>query len=154
MQNRPFKTPIFCLAIHLGITIIFICAPPAGDAFDFVVGLGTYPTVFLLTLVTIGLIKLRLDKDDNFQSSFKVPWAILGFYLAGNTVSQVFPARWAIILLTLLVPTGYAFCPASQRKGKHESSVLVVSCCCLGYINHGSHLLCGAIYFATLGIWL
>lgn len=91
MQNRPFKTPIFCLAIHLGITVIFICAPPAGDAFDFVVGLGTYPTVLLLTLVTIGLIKLRLDKDDNFQSSFKVPWAILGLYLAGNSVSQVFP---------------------------------------------------------------
>ncbi|OKO93358.1 High-affinity methionine permease [Penicillium subrubescens] len=84
MQNRPFKTPIACLAIHLAITIIFICAPPAGDAFNFVVGLGTYPTVFLLTLVTIGLIKLRLDKNDKFQSSFKVPWAILAFYLAGN----------------------------------------------------------------------
>lgn len=88
MQNRPFRTPIVCLAIHLGITIIFICAPPAGDAFNFVVGLGTYPTVFLLTLVTIGLIKLRLDKNDNFQSSFKVPWALLAFYLAGNIVSK------------------------------------------------------------------
>jgi hypothetical protein len=88
MQNRPFKTPIVCLAIHLGITIIFICAPPAGDAFNFVVGLGTYPTVFLLTLVTIGLTKIRLDKNDNFQSSFKVPWAILAFYLAGNIVSK------------------------------------------------------------------
>ncbi|CEO58944.1 Putative Amino acid transporters [Penicillium brasilianum] len=91
MQNRPFKTPIFCLAIHLAITVIFICAPPAGDAFDFVVGLGTYPTVLLLTLVTIGLIKLRLDKDDNFQSSFKVPWAILGLYLAGNSFLLIMP---------------------------------------------------------------
>jgi amino acid transporter len=81
MQNRPFKTPIVCLTIYLGITIIFICAPPIGDAFNFVVGLGTYPTVFLLTLVTIGLIKLRLvDNYDNFQSSFKVPWVILAFY--------------------------------------------------------------------------
>lgn len=88
MQNRPFKTPIFALAIHLLVTFILICAPPAGDAFDFVVGLGTYPTVFLLTLVTIGLIKLRLSKDEDFQSQFKVPWVILLFYLASNIVSR------------------------------------------------------------------
>lgn len=86
MQNRPFKTPVVSLAIHLGITIIFICAPPANDAFNFVVGLGTYPAVFLLTLITIGLIKLRLSKAENFQSSFTVPWAVLALYLAGNTV--------------------------------------------------------------------
>lgn len=86
MQNRPFKTPIVSLAIHLGVTIIFICAPPANDAFNFVVSLGTYPAVFLLTLVTIGLIKLRPSKDENFQSSFTVPWAVLALYLAGNIV--------------------------------------------------------------------
>lgn len=87
MQNRPFKTPLVSLAIHLGVSIIFICAPPAGDAFEFVVGLGVYPTVVLLTLVTIGLIKLRLTKSDDFQSTFTVPWAILVFYLAGSIVS-------------------------------------------------------------------
>ncbi|KAJ5682387.1 hypothetical protein N7462_005552 [Penicillium macrosclerotiorum] len=90
MQNRPFKTPLVCLAVHLGVTIAFICAPPAGDAFDFVVGLGTYPSVFLLTLVTIGLIKLRI-KNENFQSSFTVPWAVLAFYLAGNIFLLVMP---------------------------------------------------------------
>ncbi|KAJ5224731.1 uncharacterized protein N7469_008234 [Penicillium citrinum] len=91
MQNRPFKTPIFALAIHLLVTFILICAPPAGDAFDFVVGLGTYPTVFLLTLVTIGLIKLRLSKDEDFQSQFKVPWVILLFYLASNIFLLIMP---------------------------------------------------------------
>ncbi|KAJ5744653.1 hypothetical protein N7533_009523 [Penicillium manginii] len=91
MQNRPFKTPISALAIHLGVSIVFICAPPAGAAFDFVVGLGTYPTVFLLTFVTIGLIKLRLSKDEDFQSHFRVPWVILGFYLASNIFLLVMP---------------------------------------------------------------
>lgn len=86
MQNRPFKTPLSALAIHLGISIIFICAPPAGNAFDFVVGLNTYPTVFLLTLITIGLVKLRLSKTENFTSPFSVPWVLLAFYLAGNIV--------------------------------------------------------------------
>ncbi|KAJ5727825.1 hypothetical protein N7493_005645 [Penicillium malachiteum] len=86
MQNRPFKTPILALSVHLCVTIIFICAPPAGSAFDFVVDLGTYPTVFLLSIITIGLIKLRLSKTDDFYSSFKVPWAALVFYLAANIV--------------------------------------------------------------------
>lgn len=88
MQNRPFQTPLVPLAVHLAVTIMFICAPPAGDAFNFVVDLGTYPTVFLLTLITIGLIKLRLSKHENFKSFFTVPWAVLALYLAGNIVSQ------------------------------------------------------------------
>ena len=88
MQNRPFKTPIWGLLIHLGITIVFICAPPAGDAFDFVINLTSYPTVFLLTAITVGLVKLRLSKDEDFQSGFRVPWVVLGLYLAGNIVSH------------------------------------------------------------------
>ncbi|KAI9931390.1 hypothetical protein ASPWEDRAFT_103612 [Aspergillus wentii DTO 134E9] len=90
MQNRPFKTPLWALAIHLGVTILFICAPPAGDAFNFIISLSSYPTVFLLTLVTIGLIKLRLT-DGEFYSGFTVPWAVLGFYLAGNIFLLVMP---------------------------------------------------------------
>lgn len=90
MQNRPFKTPIWGLLIHFGITVLFICAPPAGDAFDFVVNLTTYPGVFMLTLVAIGLIKIRLDKaeqgDWNEKVGFRVPWVVLGFYILGNLV--------------------------------------------------------------------
>ncbi|KAJ5126732.1 hypothetical protein N7448_007511 [Penicillium atrosanguineum] len=91
MYNRPFKTPIWALLIHLGITILFICAPPAGDAFNFVVGLNTYPTVVLLTAVTVGLIKIRLTKGSDFSSSFTVPWGFLAFYMAGNTFLLVMP---------------------------------------------------------------
>ena len=90
MQNRPFKTPIWALAIHLGVTVLFICAPPAGDAFDFVVGLNSYPTVLLLAAVTAGLMKLRLSKSEDLNSGFKAPWAVLAFYLAGSIVSIYF----------------------------------------------------------------
>ncbi|KAJ5852530.1 uncharacterized protein N7529_011915 [Penicillium soppii] len=91
MQNRPFRTPISALAIHLGVTIIFICAPPAGDAFDFIISLSSYPTVLLLTAVTFGLIKLRWSKDEDSGSAFKVPWAVLAFYLAANIFLLVMP---------------------------------------------------------------
>lgn len=122
MQNRPFKTPIVCLAIHLVITIILICAPPAGDAFSFVVGLGTYPTVFLLTLVTIGLIKLRLDESDNFQSSFKVPRTILVFYLAGNIVSQVFLVPGMARLFANVISSSW-LCPLFLQSMAKEALV-------------------------------
>lgn len=110
MQNRPFQTPIFSLAIHFGITILFICAPPAGDAFNFVVDLGTYPTVFLLTLITIGLIRLRLSKHEDFQPSFKTPWILLAFYLAGNIVSQ----RAQLLLLPFFVTNSYHSVPVGH----------------------------------------
>ncbi|KAJ5985793.1 hypothetical protein N7522_012989 [Penicillium canescens] len=91
MQNRPFRTPIWCLLIHLAMTTLFICAPPAGDAFEFVVSLNSYPTVLLLTAVTIGLIKLRVSKDEVSPSGFTVPWAVLAFYLAGSIFLLVMP---------------------------------------------------------------
>lgn len=99
MQNRPFKTPIWGLLIHFGVTVLFICAPPAGDAFDFVVNLTTYPGVFLLTLVGFGLVKMRLDRKErwNEEGGFRVPWVVLGFYLAGNLVS--YPYYLSLLVL-------------------------------------------------------
>ncbi|KZF19186.1 methionine permease [Xylona heveae TC161] len=91
MQNRPFKTPIWALLIHLGVTIIFICAPPAGDAFNFIVSLASYPTTFLFAAITIGLVRLRLSKSENFSSAFTVPWVFLAFYLAANLFLLIMP---------------------------------------------------------------
>jgi amino acid transporter len=86
MENRPFRTPVAALVLHLGVTILFICAPPAGDAFTFIVSLSSYPTTVLLTAITIGLVKLRLSKKENFDSPFKAPWILIAIYLVGNIV--------------------------------------------------------------------
>lgn len=95
MENRPFRTPIYALAIHLGVTVLFICAPPAGDAFNFIVSLSSYPMTFLLTCITIGLVKIRLSKKEDWQSPFTTPWAVIGLYLAGNFVSCTEPRALA-----------------------------------------------------------
>ena len=89
MENRPFKTPICALVLHLGVTILFICAPPAGDAFSFVVSLSSYPTTILYLAITVGLIKLRFTKSTNWSAPFSAPWVIIIIYLAGNIVSQI-----------------------------------------------------------------
>ncbi|KAL2213206.1 amino acid transporter [Sarocladium strictum] len=91
MENRPFKTPIYALGLHLAVTILFICAPPAGDAFNFVVSLSSYPTTVMYTAITVGLIKLRLSKKENWSPSFSAPWIIIAIYLAGNILLIVMP---------------------------------------------------------------
>ncbi|OLN88183.1 High-affinity methionine permease 3 [Colletotrichum chlorophyti] len=91
MENRPFRTPIYALVLHLGVTILFICAPPAGDAFSFVVSLSSYPTTVLLTAITIGLVKLRFTDSANFQSPLRAPWILIGIYLAANIFLIVMP---------------------------------------------------------------
>lgn len=88
MENRPFKTPINALLLHLVVTIIFICGPPAGDAFNFIVSMSSYPTTVLFGAVTLGLIKLRLREREGFQSPFRAPWAVIALYLAANIVSS------------------------------------------------------------------
>jgi amino acid transporter len=87
MENRPFKTPIFALVLHLGVTILFICAPPAGDAFNFIVSLSSYPTTVLYLALTVGLIKLRLTKKEAWSAPFTAPRLAIIIYLLGNIVS-------------------------------------------------------------------
>lgn len=91
MENRPFRTPSAALALHLGVSILFICAPPAGDAFNFIVSLSSYPMTFLLTCITIGLIKMRLSKKEAWTSGFTAPWIIIALYMAGNIFLLVMP---------------------------------------------------------------
>ncbi|KAI8294898.1 High-affinity methionine permease [Colletotrichum sp. SAR 10_98] len=91
MENRPFRTPIYALLLHLGVTILFICAPPAGDAFNFVVSLSSYPTTVLLFAITVSLVKLRLTDRANFHSPLPAPWILIVIYLAANIFLIVMP---------------------------------------------------------------
>ncbi|KAH7180132.1 methionine permease [Fusarium oxysporum] len=90
MENRPFKTPISALLLHLGDTILFICAPPAGDAFNFV-GLASYPTAALFAAISLGLIRLRISKHSEWQSPFTSPWIVTGTFLTGNIFLLILP---------------------------------------------------------------
>lgn len=124
MQNRPFKTPIVALAVHLGVTILFICAPPAGDAFNFIVSLSSYPTTFLLTAITVGLVKLRLTKDEGWASAFTAPWAMIAFYLVGNIVSSPPYHRSSKFQITFLtVQSSCSSCLSSHRQMEKEALI-------------------------------
>ncbi|KAJ5701687.1 hypothetical protein N7488_009235 [Penicillium malachiteum] len=58
-STKPFGTPIGPYLVKWGLTVVMILAPPAGDAFDFVVDLSIYPSNMFSFILTIGLIITR-----------------------------------------------------------------------------------------------
>ncbi|GEQ71149.1 hypothetical protein JCM33374_g4830 [Metschnikowia sp. JCM 33374] len=56
---KPWGTPIFPAFITLLINIIVLLAPPPGDAYNFVVDLGSYSSYIFNMLLFVGLFKLR-----------------------------------------------------------------------------------------------
>ncbi|KNG81099.1 high affinity methionine permease [Aspergillus nomiae NRRL 13137] len=85
-STRPFGTPLGPYLVQWAMTVIMILAPPAGDAFNFVVDLSVYPTsIFNFLLVTgLLLIRWRRSKLNLPRPEFR-SWAIaIGFALLAN----------------------------------------------------------------------
>ncbi|KAJ6127813.1 Amino acid/polyamine transporter I [Penicillium samsonianum] len=61
-STRPFGTPLGPYFVKWSFTVIMILAPPAGDAFSFVVDLGVYASSFFGSVLTIGLVVTRIRR--------------------------------------------------------------------------------------------
>ncbi|CAG8919557.1 unnamed protein product [Penicillium salamii] len=61
-STKPFGTPLGPYLVKWGFTLLMILAPPAGDAFNFIVDLGVYPASFFGLLLTIGLVVTRIRR--------------------------------------------------------------------------------------------
>ncbi|KAL1642071.1 hypothetical protein SLS58_005659 [Diplodia intermedia] len=61
-STRPFGTPIGPYLLKWGMTILMILAPPAGDAFNFVVDLQNYPESIFYFLMAVGLYLIRRQR--------------------------------------------------------------------------------------------
>ncbi|KAG7000034.1 High-affinity methionine permease [Fusarium oxysporum f. sp. conglutinans] len=59
VSTKPFGTPIGPYLLKWAMTFIMIVAPPAGDAFQFVVSLKTYPEGLFFLAMSIGLYIVR-----------------------------------------------------------------------------------------------
>ncbi|KAI3343001.1 high-affinity methionine permease [Ustulina deusta] len=77
VSTKPFGTPIGPYILKYVVTIIFIIAPPAGDAFQFVVSLKTYPDGIFFVAMAIGvyIIRYRHKRLNRERPAFKA-WDI------------------------------------------------------------------------------
>ncbi|CZR58395.1 related to methionine transport protein, high affinity [Phialocephala subalpina] len=58
-STRPFGTPLAPYILKWGLTVLMILAPPAGDAFNFIVDLQSYPSNVFFFATTFGLLLIR-----------------------------------------------------------------------------------------------
>jgi amino acid transporter len=61
-STRPFGTPLGPYLLKWGLTLIMILAPPAGDAFNFVVNLSIYPSQAFYLAMAVGLFLVRRQR--------------------------------------------------------------------------------------------
>ncbi|KAJ5155493.1 amino acid transporter [Penicillium capsulatum] len=92
-STKPFGTPIGPYFVQWAITIIMIVAPPAGDAFNFVVDLSVYPTNIFNLLLVIGLLIIRYRRRNlNLPRPEYKAWSIaIGFAILANVYLLIAP---------------------------------------------------------------
>ncbi|KAJ4989783.1 high affinity methionine permease [Stagonosporopsis vannaccii] len=92
-STRPFGTPLGPYFVKWILTVIMILAPPAGDAFNFIVDLQVYPaSLFNLTLaVGLILVRQRRKRLGLPRPSFRVWDPVLGFNILVNLYLIIMP---------------------------------------------------------------
>ncbi|CAG9941801.1 unnamed protein product [Clonostachys rosea f. rosea IK726] len=83
-STKPFGTPLGPCLISWLVTFIMIVAPPAGDAFQFVVDLQSYPSAMFQVAMTVGIYVLRWRRRRSGipRSEFRAWDVAILFFLA------------------------------------------------------------------------
>ncbi|KAM0512949.1 hypothetical protein ACHAPE_008308 [Trichoderma viride] len=91
-SNRPFNAPLAGLFEHWAITMITILAPPAGDAYNFVLNLISYPLAIINVFVAGGLIHLYRNRATwNWNPPIKATYPVVIFFLLSNIYLVIAP---------------------------------------------------------------
>ncbi|KAJ9421169.1 amino acid permease-domain-containing protein [Fusarium oxysporum] len=93
VSTKPFGTPLGPYILKWVLTFIMIVAPSAGDAFTFVVSLGTYPDAMFRFAMVVGLyvIRRRRSKAGIGRSDFKAWHPPVIFYILIQVFILVMP---------------------------------------------------------------
>jgi amino acid transporter len=92
-STKPFGTPLAPYLLKWGLTVLMILAPPAGDAFNFIVDLQSYPANVFFFATTFGLLLIRRRRKrlGIERSQFRVWNVAVVFSLAVNVFILVMP---------------------------------------------------------------
>ncbi|KAG9185625.1 hypothetical protein G6011_06956 [Alternaria panax] len=93
VSTKPFGTPLGPYLLKWSFTVLMILAPPAGDAFQFVVSLQSYPSAIFNVALGVGLIFLRRRRarSGTPRSEFRAWWIVVILYLLSQLYLLVMP---------------------------------------------------------------
>jgi amino acid transporter len=99
VSTKPFGTPIGPYVLKWAFTFLMIVAPPAGDAFQFVVSLKSYPDAMFYVFMAVGLllIRRRRARSGTPRSDFRAWWIMVALYI----LTQVY-----LLIMPWIPPTG------------------------------------------------
>ncbi|KJZ79482.1 hypothetical protein HIM_00951 [Hirsutella minnesotensis 3608] len=91
-SNRPFNAPLAGLFLHWLVTAITVIAPPAGDAYNFVLNLISYPLAIINVFVAGALIHLYRNRASwKWNPPLKATLPVTVFFLLSNIYLVVAP---------------------------------------------------------------
>ncbi|KAK9245247.1 amino acid permease-domain-containing protein [Lipomyces tetrasporus] len=83
--------PASGLFLHWLITCLVLTVPPAGEAYEFIIDLNTYPSAWFSALVAGGLIYLQYNKREQWSSPYHSYLPITLTYLFSNIFLMYMP---------------------------------------------------------------
>ncbi|GAB0132998.1 hypothetical protein EsDP_00001418 [Epichloe bromicola] len=91
-SNRPFNAPLAGLLEHWLVTAVTVLAPPAGDAYNFVLNLISYPLAVINVFVAAALIHLhRRRAERRWNPPLRATLPVAVFFLLSNIYLVVAP---------------------------------------------------------------
>lgn len=93
VSTKPFGTPIGPYLLKWAFTFLMIAAPPAGDAFQFIISLKTYPDAIFHVALAVGvfLIRHRRARSGTPASEFRAWYILVVFYLLIQAYLLIMP---------------------------------------------------------------
>ncbi|PHH82584.1 hypothetical protein CDD82_5509 [Ophiocordyceps australis] len=132
-SNRPFNAPLAGLAEHYIVTVITVLAPPAGDAYNFVLNLISYPLSIINIFVAGALIHLYRHRQwYNWYPPITATMPVVVFFLLSNIYLVIAP-----------------FIPPEGSQSIYQNLPYWIHC----VVGFGV-LLAGAIYWAIWAVLL
>ncbi|KAG5966116.1 hypothetical protein E4U58_002582 [Claviceps cyperi] len=111
-SNRPFNAPLAGLFAHWLVTAITVIAPPAGDAYNFVLNLISYPLAIINVLVAGALVHLYRNRERRqWHPPISATLPVVLFFLTSNIYLVIAP-----------------FIPPEKGNGVYESLPYYIHC--------------------------
>ncbi|KAJ1967720.1 hypothetical protein IWQ62_001682 [Dispira parvispora] len=88
--NPRFGTPVYCVLLQWGLTMVYMLALPPGNVFEFLVDMQSYPTWLFYGISLVGLLYLR-RREPLKERPFKVWVPVPIIFIIATLFLSIFP---------------------------------------------------------------